>query len=414
MQIRIGLDEETCRLAVPPPPDAGALADAGADAGPATDAGPPTCVDFPRYCESWVGIRVLHEDGEPVAEKCEPLSGADQQGNLCDIGSIDVSLGEIPPRRMIVEVSVWDADAATITTAPDGSMVVQHCPSIEYDTRGAPKLTPDSPAPAFARRDWFDFGSGAKEAPIELVCNDPKQLSDEMCLPVIAEAEILDYVTLLGILFDEAQNEIEVTMGRPRQDKDGNWEIEGDIPMRLSDTVAGLGPIFKSDDLQPRFEPMDDACVLVRRKDEAQPATMVRCIVVENDGDFYIDGFTLREATLRQLLSAVGLAGVPNQGIVIGRITQENGLTPVAGARVVIQHPNATDALIFYLNDDLTAANLTSTGAQGYFIVQNLPFNAYWAATGPDGLTTDRTIVRAGELSRRVTLMKLVLYPPAE
>jgi hypothetical protein len=377
-----------------------------------------SCAEYPLRCDVKVGVRILDlptdvsvQPAERVAPECIRPRGL--VGNVCDLGSgaLQVKLLDVPRERLQIEVAVWRDESPE---APEPT-----CPRVIYDLQGRPMAAGGGPEPAYARRVFFDFGgSGGGVAVVPLACNEPDLLDDASCQPlktyVRVEMDDLDSL-LLGVEQGLAAR-LDVRVGRPVPEGGGfSIEPSSTYEMDRALTPPEVRPFFENTISGRPFAPGDDICVVVSDVVVASPSAVTCTAAADDEPDanrqvnLELQGYLIKKPDLDSVLHALGLAEFPRDGLVLGRVIDEQTSLPLAG---VTLQPRGGLQHVTYLDPDLNVmAELATTSSSGYFAATEVPFDTVWEASRPDGYRNVGT-ARGGQIRDRVTVLIIPMRQP--
>jgi hypothetical protein len=369
-----------------------------------------TCADFELLCDATVGIWIRELPGATagadaglaplIASQCVQVPGRGGQ-TLCALSTIAVEFENVPRRRGAIEIAVWP------TGEIDGSLT--ECPELAFNSAGRVRTPSAAPVPAFARRAFFDFGGDDPVATVALACEDPDGVRADSCLPreTAVRAQVSDLDLLFSVNLAQARN-LNASVGQVTPAaQPGRFEISQAETTRLllesgPDMTA---PVFTAT-IGNLLDPSDDVCLILLDQVNPTPRSTVTCAPVTDPPPREVDlfGYMLANDDLDKMLAAAGLDGVPDAGIVVGRVI--SGVAPLEGA-TVSSSLGATG--LFYLNDDLSsAAGLTATSASGYFVATGVPYPSEWTASRR-GYKGPAPAPRGGVLDQRITVLVVQL-----
>lgn len=378
------------------------------DVGASDQCPSPLCTQIKVSCDLVVSVRVVDASDPSTVymSKCLPVQNAE---NLCALSSIDLSGNGVPsaiPNRMVrVEVAVWPA-----YEVPD-----LMCPSdVQFDVRGLPGnvSTPSgADAPAIGGASYFLAGSG-DTATVNLGCVDTSELDSNKCGPagtVKVTAKVNDFDTDVSLPKSLADT-VAVGVGEPKSHinpttQQIEWDLaSADITPLPLDTEPTI-PAWTNPDV-PVFQHV--ACVQVL-EDGPQETPAITChAAAPTDTIEDLLSFRLAKSTLAEAFNALRLPGVPDSGLVVGMVVDENG-SPVTGATVTTSAGN-----VRFLNADRTAldpGNVTTTS--GMFVSRDVPFDATWSVSDShgNGPAPGNPIV-GGLVVGKATVIYVQLAPP--
>ncbi len=364
-----------------------------------------SCADFGMICGGTLHMRVIDaETGFEYFSICKRVNGTPL--TLCDLDVGAIVAFELPPTMVRIEVAIWRPENLGAVGTNPGT-----CPSEDiFDLQGRPLITFD-PQPAFGGAVFFDIRSDDEEVVIPLACTDPEQLSAPDCTPsnVSVAATVSDLDTLLDITNDQATN-LAVGIGEPRGVSDGMGGnvivIDGADTFDLPLTSPGGVPTFAAI-LETQFGSI--VCSVVRDL-TPQSVTSVICQLVDPGINLLtLRGSLIPKQVLDEILAAAAIDTFPEAGLVVGRVVDETGFTPVASVRVEATDILPGDAQIEYLSDDRQILIGSDTSSNGYFIARGVPFGTSWTATHTlDGREQNGPFV-AGLIKNKVTVLIIKL-----
>jgi hypothetical protein len=366
-----------------------------------------SCDDFGMRCGARLSVRIVDaSSGELLARACEPIPASE---SACDLGDLPPGSNvffDLPPTQLHIQVASWsqavlDADPTLAGDCPDFDI---------FDLRGIPLAT-FTPQPAFAGAAYFDAGSSDSEVVIPLACTDPVQLNTADCAPPITRlaTEVLDIERIREAEQDADNLLVRAAFPRTRIVDEMTEETEtiievgsayvlerenlgtADFATLVSDSITG------------------SLCGLVL---EQTPQATTTAICGPTDAgamEIDLESAFLSRAVLDELLAAAGLAGFPEEGLLVGRVFDQATGTPVAGVSLL---PAGVDpAQVQYLNSSRTGTIGDRTLDNGYFIATDIPFDTAWQVSGAAPLSPTREL-RGGLIRGHVTIMTVPLAMP--
>lgn len=373
------------------------------------------CSKYGLACGAILGFRIVdaefvqNESGnlEPAnvyVDKCVRVSTAE---NVCALGGLDIGqLPMVPAKMLQLQMALWSPDELGI--APGEFVTAEHCPKNVFDLQGIPRM--DGPQPAFGGAVYFRAGENAF-VDIPLACPNPGAVHTVECQPstTVVTVKVDDLETTTFVPPSQALT-MTVSIAKPTERAGGGgpeWIIENANSHDLTLDTEALIPEWM-DAVMEDFG--NTACVLALDGAETNPTTSAHCTEVNPFAAALPDmrGFLVSETDRTRFLAALGLPGLPAQGLVVGRVVDQFG-TPQAGAKVV---PLAITSTVRYLSSDGLTTTTTTTGPSGYFFVEDAPFGTEWTAS-VDTRTEDGTFL-AGLLVGKISVVQIKLTPPVE
>jgi hypothetical protein len=365
------------------------------------------CESFGMRCGARLSVRIVDaNNGALLGRACEPIAASE---TACDLGELPSGANvffDLPPSQLRIEVAAWsqavlDADP---TLAGD-------CPDVDiFDLQGIPLAT-FSPQPAFAGAAFFDAGSSRNEAIIPLACTDPVQLDTADCAPPITRlsTSVLDIERIREAEQDAASLLVRAAFPRTRIVDEMTQETEtiiettsafvlerdnlgtADFSALVSDSISG------------------SLCSLVLEQTPQATTTAICSAVPLAAETIELDSAFLPKPILDELLAAAGLAGFPEEGLLVGRVFDQATGTPVQGVSLL---PSGIDpAQVQYLNSSRTGTIGDQTLDNGYFIATNIPFDTDWTVSGAAPMVPSGPM-RGGLIRGQVTVLMVPLAMP--
>jgi len=359
----------------------------------------PVCTGIPLACNAVVSLRIV-DAADPTLvylSKCLPINNAT---NLCGVGALDLGVTNPVPNRMVrVEVLVWPRVAV-----PD-----LMCPAdVEFDARNMPVSI--EPAPAIGGQSYFMPGSSST-ADVELGCIDITALSDASCRApgtVSVGATVDDFNTGVTLSPNDSVN-VSVAVGEPKARTNPDtqqieWEL-GPSDVTTLDRIPTMPvPTWRNMAVEASFQRA--ACILVLQ-DGPQETPAITCHAASKDQrELEFRSFRLLKQTLAEAFNALRLPGVPDQGIVVGKVVDHNG-NPLAGVTVI---PSA--GRISFIATDGTVDPGNVTTSTGMFVSRDVPFDATWSASDGHGNGPSEKPVIGGLVAGKATVVFIQLEPP--
>jgi hypothetical protein len=356
-----------------------------------------TCASMELLCDATVSVRIIDaEDPTRIyVDRCLPLDAA---GDLCGLGALPIGGDQLPTTAVRVQVSIWPRDA-----------VGDQCPAnVSYDLQGLPQLLGNTPAIGGEQLTRL----GDRDVELALACPNIDALASEVCLagrPVQVNAGVDDFAqgrsvdaTTADYLILSAGEPEPATAGEPQ------WEL---VPTKLSQLVpetGGRGDPTWTGVLDPAVQGV--VCLEVLHRTEGTPTATCRTMpsavrTLELSGG-YVD-----PALRGRVLTALGLAALPPEGLVVGRVVDRNG-APVPGVSVSAV-PAATAV---YISDDGARidASITETSASGLFVSDDAGPGTTWSVGGSSPAPVPASTPAIGARIRgHLTVVELVLGEPS-
>lgn len=375
-----------------------------------TDAGgcsSDQCDDFGMSCGARLSVRIVDANsGVVLGQACESIAAAE---TACDLGDLPPGTNvffDLPPRMLRIEVAAWSQ--ATLDADPD---LAGDCPDRDiFDLRGIP-LTTFTPQPAFAGAAFFNAGSSDSEAIVKLACTDPVQLDTIDCAPPLTRlsTNVLDIERIRSADQDAGNLLVRAAFPRTRIVDEMTQEtetiIETSSAIVLERENAGTADFTTviSETISGNF------CSLVLEQTPQATTTAICAPVSTGAADIGLNSAFLSKAVLDELLVAAGLAGFPEEGLLVGRVFDQTTGTSVSGVSLL---PAGLDpALVQYLNSSRTGTIGDRTLDNGYFIATEIPFDTMWAVSGAAPMVPTKPL-RGGLIRGQVTIMEVPLGPP--
>ena len=370
----------------------------------------PLCTEITVSCDLIVSLRVVDasDPSTVYVSKCLPLKGAQ---NLCALSSLDFGSTDAIPNRMVrVELAVWPATA--LEGLPAGT-----CPSdVQYTLGGMPQdvqLADGISAPPIGGASYFHAGSSST-ADVTLGCIHEHALDDQTCRPagtVAVTAKVDDFDTGVSLPTSLADT-VTVGIGEPKSRiNPDTQQIEWDLasaditPLPLDTLVSGPVPAWTNKAV-PIFQ--NAACVQVLQDGPQETPTITCHVANPTSPPLDLLAFRLAKSTLAEAFAALRLPGVPDSGLVVGMVVDENG-SPVSGATVT-----TSAGTVRFLNADRTALDPgTVTTTSGMFVSRDVPFDATWSVSDShgNGPAPGNPIV-GGLVVGKATVIYVQLAPP--
>ncbi|MFT3692528.1 MAG: hypothetical protein QM831_05255 [Kofleriaceae bacterium] len=365
-----------------------------------------SCEQVTMSCRAAVSIRVFapNDPNSPYISICKELSG---QPDACSIASVDLMNPSTQVNAQTLEVSIAVYRADQLPTNDQGEL---QCPTgVQFDARGFPVqsiqpcVTNDlgecDPPPSIGGVSFWHPGDD--EVVVNLGCTDLSTLNDPTCtgessIPVTASVDDFDtevsvqpaLAPHLGVSIGEP---IGITIGT-----DTHYQLsQEDNPLALTTQMPVPGWSGK---VTPPFM---SQCVLVR-EDAAATTAAVRCMPYSSvPPNVDITGIRLSKDSLAQILTAIGQASFPTDGLVVGIALDPFG-NPMANVQVA-----PSDGSVQYLSADRTTVTGISTSTNGIFISKDAPFGTTFHATASNQSVT----AFGGLIDEKVTVV-ILQFPP--
>lgn len=343
--------------------------------GPSQSCGSATCSGVKMECDAVLSIRIITptDPTVPHVSICEPVP-RNQYHNLCSIAQIDLPQSQVPNEVLEVQVVVWPR--SMVEDPVTGELDCRKYPVRFGETDGFPVNV--SPTPAIGGHAYFH--PGESETVVTLGCTDLASVNEETCVgsnTIAVKSTIEDFD--LRIAVDKVIGDLlTVSVGEPKLDDDGNYELRPDDTQRLERTVLGPTAAWGAE-IDETFE--TSACVEVREEGPQTTAT-VRCRRAgPDDKTLDITGSRLSKPSLQQILAALQLPAFPERGLVVGMVLDDND-NPVSGFSVDADTPGTT---IRYLSGDRNAVvpGGTATTASGIWISTDAPYGTIFRTFAP-------------------------------
>ena len=363
------------------------------------------CDSYKMTCGARLSVRIVDAaNGELLGQVCEPIAASD---SACDLGDLPPGSNvffDLPPRQLRIEVAAWNQ--SVLDDDPD---LAGDCPRTDiFDLKGIP-LTTFTPQPAFAGAAFFDAASRRTEAIIPLACTDPFQLDTVECAPPLTQltTEVDDVERLRPADADAASLLVRAAYPRTRIVDETTGETE-----TIIDT-ANAYVLARESDQGAEFttlvneEVSGNVCSLVLEQVPQATATAI-CGSTTGAAAIVLESALLPKSVLDELLAAVGLAGFPEEGLVIGRVFDASTGAPLSGISLL---PAGVDpSQVQYLNSSRTGTLGDQTFDNGYFIATGVPFGTSWQVSGGAPLSPARELT-GGLIRGHVTVLPVPMAP---
>ncbi len=367
------------------------------------------CGKVSMSCPSVLSIRIVppNDPTVPFISTCKPIT----QTTLCGIAGIDLPAPTVPIPEQVLEVQMAVFPRSAVTELSTGELI---CPIVAYGADGLPvaNLPPCNPdetscpvVPAVGGRAYYYPGD--EKTVVHLGCTYLEQLQTRACSGVnmvTVSASVTDFDTGFSVSGAAAQRLI-VSVGEPHPVGDV-FVLNPDASKQLS-LVSNLTPPSWGADI--KFNPATDfraaKCVDVRDVSAGSTSSLT-CTTVDGPIGDHLDvgGVALSQATLNQVLGALGKTTFPIEGLVVGIVLDQVN-APVGGVRVV-----PTTGNVVYLSADRTQLVPGQTSTSGIFISQDALFGTQFEL---QGAPTESTVGYGGLVEDKVTIVVIRLKPPS-
>ena len=365
-------------------------------AGPPSQACPATdCADIPMPCRTVMSIRISDPASTTsayLAECVEVPVNHDQ--DMCAISTVDLAPTAIPVRDLEVQVALYPLSMIQ----PDPKNPVLMCPArVAYNVAtGFP--VEQAPTPALGGNAFYHPGD--ETVVVTLGCTDLAAIAASCAVPdrVKVDATVLDFDTRFTVMGGSPSlaDRLRVSVGEP-QERD-NATVLDTADTRLL-ARSSPGPI-------PRWSSETDllfhqyACLEVLENAGQSTATL-RCQAKSTAPAFALTGAWMAKDRLDELLGALRLPELPDQGLTVGVVVDGTG-APLGGQVV-----SPKQGTVEYLSLDGTSFVAGgATTAAGIFVSRDAPFGTEFTTAGPGPLSVSGI---GGRVSGRVTLVILPL-----
>jgi len=357
-----------------------------------------SCASIGMHCDAAMLVRIVDAEDEDVAY-LQQCAYVEANGELCELGNVELDSAEIPNRPVRIQVAVWSQDE--IAAFDPSLRDARECPATAFNPiSGAPAL---QPSPALWGQTYFAVGTSSL-ATVTLNCGDLGSLDTEVCQGtgrVHVTTHVDEFNQLLPV---SPAVELTVSMGEPRstsfteniQEMQGT--LQGTFVSWTGDRVLGF---------------LQSACIQVVGS-TLQAASTLHCVPVSPedvaDGELSADGVYIDKSTIDKIEQAVG--SLPTSGVVIGKVV-DSASTPVEGAVVMASSPGT----ITYLSADMTGTVPSATSSSGVFVSKDVKYyedgtDAPTTWTANVGGVTSIAPVIGGTVMDNVTIVILRMPEP--
>jgi hypothetical protein len=366
------------------------------------------CSKISMPCKAVLSIRIVppNDPTVPFISTCKEIT----QTTLCGIAGIDLPAPTVPIPEQVLEVQMAVFPKSEVTELSTGELI---CPIVVYGADGLPvanlppcnvEETTCPVVPAVGGRAYYYPGD--EKTVVHLGCTYLEQLQTRACSgenTVTVSASVTDFDTGFSVSGAAAQR-LDVSVGEPHPIGDV-FALNSNQAKRL-ELISNLTPPSWGADI--KFDPQMDfrnaKCVDVREV-SAQSTSTLTCSSVDAPIGDHLDmtGVTLSQATLNQVLGALGKTTFPIEGLVVGIVVDQVN-APVGGVRVV-----PTTGNVVYLSADRTQLVPGQTSTSGIFISQDAVFGTQFELQGS---SVEATIGYGGLVEDKVTIVVIRLKPP--
>lgn len=395
-----------------------------------------SCEDYEMNCVGALSIRVLPAefddppDAGPgqdagvlvdpaLAKACEIFNdnpATTRDPDLCSVGEVVLDFPDLPAEMVRIQVAIWSADE--LGTDASGDPL---CPEQDIFNVNPDGWTDFLPQPAMAGWGYYDL-SKVTVAEIDLQCGNPEQLTACVDQRTLVNARV-ENVESLVFIDDTTAADLRVSVAEPvSRQNPMTGDLEYIIPADDHElTLESEGPVPTwVAQVDEQFQQI--ACVEVLNRVVPQSTASVVCKPTSpEERSFSLNGPTqespaaqaaayLPKPVLDEILAAAGLAGVPEEGLVIGRVVDHLG-SPEANVTVDAVTDDPSDGEVLYLDATRTSFNDVQTSNNGYFIAQKVPFGSPWTALSNDG-RSERGEYVTGLVVGKITVLVIRLGPP--
>ncbi|MBV8756338.1 MAG: hypothetical protein JO257_03620 [Deltaproteobacteria bacterium] len=343
-----------------------------------------TCSDVTMLCDSYVSIRIF-APGDPTApfvSACKPLAEGTTHKTLCSIAQVDLPAPANPVKAQTLEVdmAVYAKDKLAVN-----AMGEIECPAAKFGADDFPVAAtepctdPDPaicpPDPAVGGRAFYHPGD--TETLVTLGCTNLAALEDRMCAgqsSLAVTASVNDFDTAVSVSPATADGLL-VSVGEPTFNGNlGEFELKPTQAHPLDRATVGPVPSWQGD-----FNVMltSSACLEVL-EDGAATTPSLTCTNNIAPNPLDLPGIRLSQASLAQILTAIGKTSLPQQGLVVGIALDANG-APAAGVTIV---PSSGTTTIKYLNATRTGLVSGATSAGGVWVSEDAPYPTVFTPSG--------------------------------
>ena len=359
-----------------------------------------TCAELELRCDARVSVRVVDAETDQVyVDQCLRLPAA---RDLCGLRELPLTGDrDVPHRPVHVQVAIW----------PE-SQVGDHCPdTIEYDLRGLPQSRGQHPAIGGAQL----VRAGEHDAiELALACPNARALTDDVCLadqPIAVTGIVSDFVQRTSVSNTIAEYLI-VSAGPPFErpiegSKATQWELRpGDLEQLDPDPSSRIAPTWTG---ALSRELGKTVCLEVLHRTEGGPTATCRPMPT-SPRELDLRGAYVAPPLRKAVLAALGVDSTPAEGLVLGRVVNENGV-PVAGVKVA---PDNSAHVIYVTSENDRIGldeKIAETGASGMWVSVDAGPHTMWsvASTLPSPVTAQAL---GGRIAGRLTVVELVLGTP--
>lgn len=361
----------------------------------------PTCTDVPMLCDAVLNIRIV----QPTSPQQTylPLCEAIPQGgrrDLCAIEQIDLPARQLPKETLEVQVMIWPRDAVKVDPTSgelDCREIYGQSVTIGFGVQGFPEEI--APSPALGGRAFYHPGDAHTVVP--LGCSDLAAVNRPACAGQIElETGVSELDAPLLPVSSASPAELLVSVGEPRYDAARDEHAWSPIKaLDLQPPAAGKAPQWYAAVDSLALE--DSLCVEVIGNRGSNTAAL-HCSRVDPAARVLdLTGIWLPPSRLSQILTGLGFAEVPPQGLTIGIVIDPQGV-PAEGYKV----DTSPASVVRYLDANGQIVPGLATTPSGLFVSEGAPYGAdFRALQGP----TERARGLGGRVSGKVTVVVLQL-----
>jgi hypothetical protein len=342
-------------------------------AGPPSQACPSTdCAQVPMNCKAVMSIRIVDplDPTSPYLSQCVDVP-TNRNQDMCAIASVDLESTALPVRDLEVQVALYPLSVIQ----PDPMNPELVCPTrVSYSAAtGFP--VEQSPAPALGGRAFYHPGD--EKVIVTLGCTDLAAIN-ESCIdsnPVTVVATVDDFLTRFSVPGGSPSlaDGLRVSVGEPSKQADGTFVLSARDLLPLERASEGPIPTWGGNIDHP-FQAY--ACLEVLEAGVERTAT-VRCEAATASDQLDLGGVYLEKMELDSIVGALGLGGVPDEGLTMGIVVNASG-RPVENVVV-----SASTGTVSYLVEQPGTPDMFVTGATsatGVFVSRDAPFGTAFSA----------------------------------
>jgi hypothetical protein len=371
-----------------------------------------TCSEVTMLCNAVVSIRIFSpsDPSAPYISECKPLITSPTKRDLCAIAGVDLIPPASPVKAQTLEVDMTVYAQDKLATDDMGNYI---CPAdVAFGADGFPVAAttpcddPDPaicpPQPAVGGRAFYHTGD--TETVVSLGCTNLEQLEDRSCAgqsSLVVTASVNDFDTALSVSPATA-DALLVSIGEPTSNSVlMEYQLQSSQLHALDRASEGPVPSWQGDfDVKL----MNAACLDVLEDGTATTAALT-CTnnIAANPLD--LPGIRLSSATLDQILKALGMAQLPDSGLVVGIVLDYLG-RPQAGVPIV---PAPAGSHISYLSSDRKSFGGTMTTDSGIWVSQDAKFPTTFT---PGGIMAIEQPGFGGLVYQKVDVVVIQFKPP--